>query len=445
MSTQPQRRIIKVPDGKICDYIDGKFRKDTPEDYVRQTIEKRLVNEHQYKPEQIKIEFGLKMGSRRPRADIVVFPKDSPELTQDHVWLIVECKKETVEPKNNKDGVEQLKSYMSACPNCEWGMWTNGRYREVLRKRKVAGRYEFREYNDIPPADGSLEDVDRPKRNKLKKAYEDNLLMIFRTCHNHARARQSSPLEVADVDIGQAKVCTGAVKCCERQRLEAARGLHGIKRNGMQGIGAANTFHEGEGMLKYLLAVAVAVLMARDTWAEAPTIFGFAMGMTRQQVEDRLPKKSDFECSGDRCNAAYLPHGYEKAGLYSFYFDKHGEGLYRIVVVFDCGRDDYGNKTIGVYGELKADLSGIFGEPDEEEYIADSPLFPLFPEYIESGERKLRAQWDHLPEGPLADRNLAEIGLLAHRYEGKVMVGIIFSFENQEAVEAAKRKARFGQ
>ena len=188
MSTQPQRRIIKVPDGKICDYIDGKFRKDTPEEYVRQTIEKRLVNEHQYKAEQIKIEFGLKMGSRRPRADIVVFPKDSPELTQDHVWLIVECKKETVEPKNNKDGVEQLKSYMSACPNCEWGMWTNGRYREVLRKEKVAGKYEFREYNDIPPADGSLEDVDRPKRNKLKKAYEDNLLMVFKTCHNHIYA-----------------------------------------------------------------------------------------------------------------------------------------------------------------------------------------------------------------------------------------------------------------
>ena len=124
MSTQPKRRIIKVPDGKICDYIDGKFRKDTPEEYVRQTIEKRLVNEHQYEPEQIKVEFGLKVGSRRPRADIVLFPKDSPELTQDHVWLIVECKRETVEPKNNKDGVDQLKSYMNVCPNCEWGMWS---------------------------------------------------------------------------------------------------------------------------------------------------------------------------------------------------------------------------------------------------------------------------------------------------------------------------------
>ncbi len=180
-----ETQVTSIPDGYIRDYIDGKSRKDTPEEYVRQTIEKRLINEHKYKREQIKIEFGLKLGSRKPRADIVVFPKDSPEMTQDQVWLIVECKKESVEPRNRKDGVDQLKSYMSACPNCEWGMWTNGKYKEVLRKVKVGGKYEFQEYNDIPAADGSLEDIDRPKRKTLKKAYEDNLLMVFRTCHNH--------------------------------------------------------------------------------------------------------------------------------------------------------------------------------------------------------------------------------------------------------------------
>ena len=76
------------------------------------------------------------------------------------------------------------------CPNCEWGMWTNGKYKEVLRKVKIEGKYEFQEFNDIPPADGSLEDVNRPKRNKLKKAYEDNLLMVFKTCHNHIYATE---------------------------------------------------------------------------------------------------------------------------------------------------------------------------------------------------------------------------------------------------------------
>lgn len=53
------QKIIVIPEGKICDYIDQKFRNDTPEEYVRQTIEKRLVNEHKYLPSQIRIEFTL--------------------------------------------------------------------------------------------------------------------------------------------------------------------------------------------------------------------------------------------------------------------------------------------------------------------------------------------------------------------------------------------------
>ncbi len=178
-------KIIFVPEGKICDYIDRNLRKDTPEEYVRQTIEKRLVNEHHYPANRIKIEFALKLGSKRPRADIVVFKEGCPELTQDYVWMIIECKSEKVDQNNKKDGLEQLKSYMSACVNCEWGLWTNGKYKEVIRKVKVGNTYEFQEYNDIPPAYGSVEDVDRPKRNRFKKAYEDNLLMVFKTCHNH--------------------------------------------------------------------------------------------------------------------------------------------------------------------------------------------------------------------------------------------------------------------
>lgn len=38
-----ETKVIVIPDGKICDYVDGKFRNDTPEEYVRQTIEKDLL------------------------------------------------------------------------------------------------------------------------------------------------------------------------------------------------------------------------------------------------------------------------------------------------------------------------------------------------------------------------------------------------------------------
>ncbi|MGL4656403.1 MAG: N-6 DNA methylase [Sarcina sp.] len=178
--------ILTIPEGKVCDYIDGKFRDDTPEEYVRQNIEKRLVNEHKYEKERIQIEYILKNGSRKPRADIVIFPENCEEKKQENIEIMIECKKEQVEPSNKKEGVEQLKSYMSICVNCEWGMWTNGRYKEVIRKViNEKGTIEFLEYNDIPPASGKIDDVDRPKRPNLRNAVEDNLLFVFKTCHNY--------------------------------------------------------------------------------------------------------------------------------------------------------------------------------------------------------------------------------------------------------------------
>lgn len=179
---------ISVPEGKICDYIDSKFRNDTPEEYVRQNIEKRLVNELRYDAERIKIEFTLALGSNKPRADIVIFPEACSHYAQENVYIIVECKKEAIDPRGKKDGVEQLKSYMSVCTNCEWGLWTNGKHREVFRKIIKAGKISFIEFNDIPSATGSIEEIDRPKRSTLKNAVEDNLVFVFKTCHNHIYA-----------------------------------------------------------------------------------------------------------------------------------------------------------------------------------------------------------------------------------------------------------------
>jgi len=185
---QPQR-VIVIPEGKICDYIDGSFRNDTPEEYVRQTVEKRLINEHKYLTSQVKIEHILQLGSAKKRADIVIFDRNCTAQTQEHVKIIIECKKETVEPKNAKNGIEQLKSYMAACHNCEWGMWTNGKHKEVWRRViNKQGKTELIEYNDIPSASGDLEEIDRPKRGGLKNAYDDNLLFVFKTCHNHIYA-----------------------------------------------------------------------------------------------------------------------------------------------------------------------------------------------------------------------------------------------------------------
>src|SRR5690554_6143632 len=203
-----ETNIITIPEGKICDYIDGKFRNDTPEEYVRQNIEKRLVNELKYARERIKVEYGIKVGSNRPRVDIAIFPEGCEGFNQENVNIIIECKKETIEPTYKKDGIEQLKSYMSVCPNCEWGMWTNGKYKEVLRKIiNEKGQTEFIKYNDIPSADGSVDDIDRPKRNTLRNAVEDNLLFVFKSCHNHIYANDGMQKQPAFFELLKVIFC----------------------------------------------------------------------------------------------------------------------------------------------------------------------------------------------------------------------------------------------
>ena len=176
--------VATLPDGKICDYIDQKVRNDTPEEYVRQNIERRLVLELGYSREQIAVEFPIKIGSGKHRVDLAIFPEGAAH-TQDNLSIIIECKKDTVEPSSKQEGTEQLKSYMSACPNAEWGMWTNGKFKAVFRRVVEGRRTSWEEPNDIPSKGGPVEEVDRPTRKTLKYAVEDNLLFSFKICHNH--------------------------------------------------------------------------------------------------------------------------------------------------------------------------------------------------------------------------------------------------------------------
>jgi hypothetical protein len=78
---------IIVPEGKIVDFIDGSFRNDTPEEYVRQQIEKSLVKEYVYPKNLCIVEYSIKIGSSRKRADIVIFEsEESLLIVKKKVW-----------------------------------------------------------------------------------------------------------------------------------------------------------------------------------------------------------------------------------------------------------------------------------------------------------------------------------------------------------------------
>ena len=178
-----------IPHGKILDFIDGTLRNETPEEYVRQEIEKSLVREYQYPKDEIAVEYTIKVGSASRRVDLAVFPEGSAHK-QETVWAVVECKSTDIPPTHKKEGVEQLKFYLHACPNARFGMWTNGQERACFLKIQGDRSVECVEITDIPVKGRDVDDIERPRREHLRPASSDALLFTFKRCHNYIAGNQ---------------------------------------------------------------------------------------------------------------------------------------------------------------------------------------------------------------------------------------------------------------
>lgn len=187
----PEPIIEAIPEGKVVDFLTGAHVKDTPEEYVRQNIEKALVLQYKFPKEDCQPEFPIKVGSGpKKRVDIAVFEHGEAH-EQERAVVLVETKKPSQSPHAKKDGIEQLKSYMAACLNARYGLWTNGTDRYCFAKRdKGKGRFEFEEIVEIPAFGQTEEDAQKPQRKDLKVATGDNLLYAFRRCHNYIAANE---------------------------------------------------------------------------------------------------------------------------------------------------------------------------------------------------------------------------------------------------------------
>lgn len=174
-----------VPEGKIADFLTGRHFRDTPEEYVRQNLEKALVRQYKYDARDCEPEFPIRVGSSRKRVDVVVFKPGTPHA-QENAYVLVETKRAGTSPGSRTDGVDQLRSYLAACLNAKYGLWTNGDEQYCLAKRAdSSGGFTFDEIIDIPALGQSEADAQRPKRKDLKPATADNLLFAFRRCHNY--------------------------------------------------------------------------------------------------------------------------------------------------------------------------------------------------------------------------------------------------------------------
>lgn len=176
--------IMSIPEGKILDFLTRKLVNDTPEEYVRQNIEKALVRQYRYPAEDCEPEFSIKVGSSNKRVDIVVFEEGKPHK-QEYTYVLIETKKAKTNPNGKKDGIEQLKSYMASCLNAKFGLWTNGDERYCFAKREKGGGFIYDEIPEIPSSGQTETEIYRPERKDLQVATADNLLFAFRRCHNY--------------------------------------------------------------------------------------------------------------------------------------------------------------------------------------------------------------------------------------------------------------------
>lgn len=180
-----------VPEGKIVCYITGNLRRDTPEERVRQEWARKLVEEYGYTKEDIGVEVTIPMGRARKRADLVVYERGKPHELE-HIHIIVETKTEYIKPADKNKGVEQLKSYLAACPNAEWGLWI-GNERQAWKKITRNGNVFFELSTDIPRAGEKA-----PRRicfGELKPA--EGLKRELRRIHNYIYANQGLPKDRA--------------------------------------------------------------------------------------------------------------------------------------------------------------------------------------------------------------------------------------------------------
>lgn len=148
-------------------FVEG--GKANPEEIVRQLWVYKLIQQYDYKEDEIDLEasvqFGVEVGTKA--ADIIVYTDNTKETPK----IIVECKK----PKR-KDGIEQLKSYMNA-KGAPVAVWSNGSD-SIILYRPYPKNFDDTLF-DIPKRGQEPKDVLEAKKTLLQLKRDFNFKKII--------------------------------------------------------------------------------------------------------------------------------------------------------------------------------------------------------------------------------------------------------------------------
>lgn len=159
------------------DFATGKpVNISKPEERIRQEYERVLVDDYDYPTSELDIEVSIPRGTGYfpDKADIVIYRSPEGRDPTADIWGIVELKR-----PDRTDGLEQLKSYMTAT-SAEWGVWTNGEDIAYVCKPHGGLVVSDSYLNNIPAHGQSVDDVGRLNKSDLKPFGREELKSAFR-------------------------------------------------------------------------------------------------------------------------------------------------------------------------------------------------------------------------------------------------------------------------
>ncbi len=190
----------ELTEGKIIDLIDGKLRKDTETEQVRQNFERTLIEEYGYLPEDIAVDFKIKImvGPRKltKKISLAIFHEGKKEKQdQDDVDILIMVAKPKGQPTDAKGGTDDLEKMMVACHGARFACWTNGIETIYLQKKKAKFDIGVFPVNDFPRKGEDESSIFTIDRSRLRIATGNNLLYAFKRCHDYIHANQGGSKE----------------------------------------------------------------------------------------------------------------------------------------------------------------------------------------------------------------------------------------------------------
>ncbi len=200
MAKKVQATVVKnneeaeIPDGKIADYITGKWLKDTEQEQVRQNFERTLNEEYLYPIKDIKVDYPIKIwdGDKQKNKKAPLSVMNS-EVEEPYILIFIANPK--ANPTDKSGGVSELEQWLVDVSSALYGCWTNGIETVYFQKKKTKFETDVFPVNDFPRFGEDESSIYTTDRRRLRVATGHNLLYAFKRCHDYIHANQGGSKE----------------------------------------------------------------------------------------------------------------------------------------------------------------------------------------------------------------------------------------------------------